>query len=69
MLFSGKSNSIMLTREYYQDYSCSFDLKYYPFDTQVYTILLYDALESSIKNPSYSSAKWNFKSKAKPTTT
>lgn len=35
MLFSGKNNSILLTREYYQDYSCEFDLHYYPFDTQV----------------------------------
>ncbi len=35
MLFSGKSNSIMMTREYYQDYSCQFDLHSYPFDTQM----------------------------------
>ena len=35
MLFSGKDNSIYMTREYYQEYSCAFDLTYYPFDTQV----------------------------------
>ncbi len=35
MLFSGRSNSILLTREYYNDYGCEFDLLYYPFDTQV----------------------------------
>ena len=35
MLFSGKTNSILMTREYYQEYSCRFNLLYYPFDTQV----------------------------------
>ncbi len=35
MLFSGAKNSISLTREYYQEYACEFDLYYYPFDTQV----------------------------------
>ncbi len=35
MLFSGAKNSISLTREYYQEYACQFDLYYYPFDTQV----------------------------------
>ena len=25
----------MLTREYYQDYACEFNLLYYPFDTQM----------------------------------
>lgn len=35
MLFSGNENSIFLTREYFQEYSCEFDLLYYPFDTQV----------------------------------
>ena len=24
-----------MTREYYQEYSCRFNLLYYPFDTQV----------------------------------
>ena len=38
MLFSGKDNSIYMTREYFQEYSCAFDLKYYPFDTQVIDI-------------------------------
>ena len=35
MLFSGRENSIYLTREYFQEYSCQFDLIMYPFDTQV----------------------------------
>jgi hypothetical protein len=40
MLFPGRSNSILLTREYYQEYSCPFDLLYYPFDTQVQSVQL-----------------------------
>lgn len=40
MLFSGLGNSISLTREYYLEYSCNFDLVYYPFDTQVQCLLL-----------------------------
>ena len=35
MLFSGRSNSILLTREYFLEYSCNFELHYYPFDTQM----------------------------------
>ena len=35
MLFSGRSNSIYISREYYQEYGCDFNLVYYPFDTQV----------------------------------
>ncbi len=35
MLFSGRDNAIYLTREYYQEYGCEFDLIYYPFDTQM----------------------------------
>lgn len=35
MLFSGRTNSIQIRREYYQEYACEFDLVYYPFDTQV----------------------------------
>ena len=34
-LFSGKKNAIYLTREYYQEYACEFQLIYYPFDTQL----------------------------------
>ncbi len=48
MLFAGRENSIMITREYYQDYSCDFDLKFYPFDTQVthkYTVIKKGFLE------------------------
>ena len=33
--FKGHENSILLTSEYYQKFSCEFDLVYYPFDTQV----------------------------------
>ena len=33
--FESEKNSLYLTREYYQDFSCEFDLGYYPFDTQV----------------------------------
>ena len=33
--FDSEKNSLYLTREYYQDFSCEFDLIYYPFDTQV----------------------------------
>ena len=35
MLFSGHENAISLTREYYHDYACDFELSFYPFDTQV----------------------------------
>ena len=35
MLFSGRRNAIYLTREYYQEYACRFDLIFYPFDTQL----------------------------------
>ena len=34
-LFSGRTNAIYLSREYYQEYACEFDLTYYPFDTQL----------------------------------
>lgn len=34
LLFSGKTNSIYFSREYYQENSCAMDLKAYPFDTQ-----------------------------------
>ena len=33
--FDAYTNAINLEREYYQDFSCEFDLYYYPFDTQV----------------------------------
>ena len=35
LLFSGEESAILLTREYFQEYSCDFILYYYPFDTQV----------------------------------
>ena len=31
----GRDNSIYVTRHYFQQFSCTFDLQYYPFDTQV----------------------------------
>ena len=34
-MFSGRTNAIYLSREYYQEYACEFDLTYYPFDTQL----------------------------------
>ena len=34
-LLSGDNNSISLKRKYTQQYSCNFNLFYYPFDTQV----------------------------------
>ena len=33
--FDAAHNSINLLREYYQEFSCEFDLQFYPFDTQV----------------------------------
>lgn len=33
--FDAAHNSINLLREYYQEFSCEFDLLFYPFDTQV----------------------------------
>eukprot|EP00095_Tigriopus_kingsejongensis_P009466 maker-scaffold1140_size60066-snap-gene-0.4 protein:Tk09466 transcript:maker-scaffold1140_size60066-snap-gene-0.4-mRNA-1 annotation:"cys loop ligand gated ion channel subunit" len=35
MLFAGANNSIYMTREYYQDNSCDFNLRFYPFDSQM----------------------------------
>jgi hypothetical protein len=34
-LYDGSQNSILFTREYYFDFGCDFDLRSYPFDTQV----------------------------------
>ena len=40
MLFAGANNSVLLVREYYIDYGCnSFNLIYYPFDTQMCTMV------------------------------
>ena len=69
MLFSGRTNAIYLTREYYQDYACAFDLAYYPFDTQV-SIVLHTQFYSILLNStqqfySISSVKWCLKFKAK----
>ncbi len=40
MIFSGEKNSIRIKREYFLDYSCIFDLTYFPFDSQVSSISL-----------------------------
>ena len=40
MLFSGENNSIILTREYFLDYACQFNLRNYPFDTQERRLIL-----------------------------
>ncbi len=34
-LYSGKKNAVLLTKKYSQEHACSFNLFYYPFDTQV----------------------------------
>ncbi len=34
-IYNGDTNSITVNREYFFDFSCNFDLMYYPFDTQV----------------------------------
>ena len=39
-MISGAQNPISLTREYFQEYSCEFNLLYYPFDTQICEIEL-----------------------------
>ena len=36
----GKSNSILTTQRYHQDFACNFALEYYPFDNQVSTFIL-----------------------------
>lgn len=33
-MFSGNDSLIGMTREYYHEFSCSYELRYYPFDTQ-----------------------------------
>ena len=34
MNFKGSENSLWFRNEYFEDYSCQFDLHNYPFDTQ-----------------------------------
>ena len=36
--FDAYTNAINLEREYYQEFTCEFDLYYYPFDTQIDSI-------------------------------
>ena len=33
--YDGKENPVRYTRQYHYDFSCGFQLHYYPFDTQV----------------------------------
>jgi len=35
MTYSGASNTIVFSREYFNEFSCVFDLRSYPFDSQV----------------------------------
>ena len=37
LIFPGTENSIYVDRRYFQEFSCQFDLLYYPFDTQAST--------------------------------
>lgn len=34
-VFEGSRNPIVLSREFYQEFTCDFDLTWYPFDRQV----------------------------------
>lgn len=34
-VFPGSSNPIVLSREFYQEFTCDFDLSWYPFDRQI----------------------------------
>jgi hypothetical protein len=34
-IFNSTLNSMLFTREYYYDFGCNFDLRSYPFDSQV----------------------------------
>lgn len=33
-IYSGKGNSLVLSRKYYAEYGCTFDLRSFPFDDQ-----------------------------------
>ena len=35
MKFNGRDNSVLHSHEHFHEFSCEFDLKYYPFDTQM----------------------------------
>ncbi len=45
-MFEGNSTMVELSREYYMEFSCIFDLRSYPFDTQVCSMLLMTHMDS-----------------------
>ena len=38
ILYDGNDNDLLMTAKFEEDFSCSYDLKYYPFDSQICTI-------------------------------
>ena len=38
-VYEGEDVYLIMRREYFTDWSCDFDLLYYPFDTQVQTLI------------------------------
>ena len=38
ILYDGKDNDLLMSAKFEEDFSCSYDLKYYPFDSQLCTI-------------------------------
>jgi hypothetical protein len=44
IVYKGSENSIIFTREYFFDFDCPFDLKSYPFDTQVLNVIIIGSL-------------------------
>ena len=38
-VYDGEDVYLIMRREYFTDWSCDFDLLYYPFDTQVRTLI------------------------------
>ena len=51
--FDSYTNAINLEREYYQVFSCEFNLLYYPFDTQVRILVIQEYLGTihKLRNP------------------
>ena len=47
-IYPGRENSIHITQRYLQEFSCHFMLEYYPFDTQVFTLLFLIVINLSI---------------------
>ena len=40
-VFAGSKNPIVLKREFYQEFTCDFDLLWYPFDRQVSKMIIF----------------------------